>query len=264
MLAGDMRNNLSQWLLVILLVVGAFVGGAFWREWMSSALSTSDPCSVDSRSYQLLTALLRRFEDAAALAVNLTRDRVVDQVEQLQSIRRDVESLPVPACQSPVKMHMLNYMNQVVDLLVAFVGGVQPDLVFRGLSSTEGLRAALHSAMAYLTGATVTPYPTAFQFSALITSSPAAIPVTDVSATPSVETQIYAVVSNDQGANLRAEPNSDSAFVLALPPETVVSVQGVSADRLWIYVSVSGGEVGWLYAPLLTLNAPMDSLPVTQ
>jgi hypothetical protein len=130
-----MRTNLAQWFLVILLIVGAFVGGAFWRESQGTA-QTTDPCGAGSRSFQLLNSLLRRFDDSVTLAVNVTRDQVINQVEEMQLIRRQVEELPVPGCMTPLKTRMIDFMNQVVDLLVVFVDGVQPDLVFQGLAQT--------------------------------------------------------------------------------------------------------------------------------
>ncbi len=257
-----MRTNLAQWFLVILLVVGAFAGGAFWRESMSSA-SATEPCSADARSFQLMNSLLRRFDDAMILAINVSRDQVVDQVEEIQTIRRQVEELPVPACQTPVKTRMVDYMNQVVDLLVAFVGGVQPDLVFRGLSTTSGLRESMEAAMADFTGATVTPFPTSFPLGSLVTED-VSIPVTGTSETPAAQAAVTAIVTSEQGANLRAEPSSDSTLVMSLAPNTQVDVLGVSADQFWVYVTISESVKGWLYVPLITVSAPVETLPVIE
>lgn len=258
-----MRTNLAQWLLVILLVAGAFVGGFFWRESMTSS-PTTEPCSADARSFQLLDSFLRRFDDSVSLAVNVTRDQVVNQVEEMQLIRRQVEELPVPACLTPLKTRMVDYMNQMVDLLVSFVGGVSPDLVFQGLAQTDGLRGMMEAAMADLTGATVTPRPTSFQFSAFVTSAPPEIPVTGTSETPTVLASVRAIVSSDQGANVRTEPSSDSALVVALAPQTEIQALGTSPDRQWVYVSVAEGVSGWVYIELITLDSPIESIPVIE
>ncbi len=257
--------NLPQWskgLIIFLLCGAAFFAGAYWQTSLNSKPNT-DPCTAgaQSQSYQLLNSLLREFDDAAILAINLPREQVVEQVEAMQSIRRETERLPVPGCLSNLKVRMVDYMNKVVDLLVAFVGGVPPDLVLQALEGTSTLRDDMELEMAKVIGATVTPYPTPFQF---------AIPVTgsgqeqQVATTAPTETAVMAIVTNDTGANLRAEPNADSGLIAALLPNTQVEVLGVSADRLWVHVTDADGVSGWLYVPLVSLDGDIEALPVIE
>lgn len=256
---------IPQWfkgLLIFIAVAAAFLGGMFWQGGLRPA-PTVDPCARGAipQSYALLNSLLREFDDALTLAINMPRELVVEQVETLQSIRRHAESMAVPGCVAEVKARMVDYMNQVVDLLVAFVGGVNPELVFQGLQSSDRLRDAMELEMAELTGATVTPYPTAFQFPIPVTGSGTG----QVTATePASQATPMAIVSNDQGANLRQEPNSESALIVPLPPETQVQVLGASSDRLWVYIQDETGRTGWLYLELLTLNIPVTELPTVE
>lgn len=257
-----MRSKWFIGLLGFLLCAAAFLGGVYWQESLD-AKSNADPCSAGSlpQSYGLLNSYLREFDDAATLAINLPRELVVEQVEALQAIRRHAEALPVPSCIINLKARMVDYMNQVVDLLVAFVGGVSPDLVLHGLEGSTVLREAMEIEMANVTGATVTPYPTPFQFPIPVTGSGQDQPVATVVPT---ETAVIAIVTSDTGANLRAEPNADSGFLIAMPPDTQVQVLGASVDGLWVYVKTSDGVTGWLYVPLISLSTPVETLPVIE
>jgi hypothetical protein len=122
----------------------------------------------------------------------------------------------------------------------------------------------MEATMADLTGATVTPHPTSFQFSAFVTSGPVEIPVTGTSETPAVQAGVHAIVSSDEGANQRAEPSSDSAFVVALAPQTGIEVLGASRDGQWVYVAASEGVSGWVYIALVTLGSPIESIPIIE
>jgi hypothetical protein len=255
--------NISGWLkglFVLVLCAAAFGGGVLWQ--LSVELEpAAEPCAsgAQSPSYQILSAQLREFDDGLALAINMPRDLVVEQVTQLQSIRRETEQLPVPVCVAAIKARMVAYMNQVVDLLVAFVGGTPPDLVLQALRDSDGLRDAMEGEMAQVIGIQVTPYPTSYQFQ---------IPVTGagdvIETTPTTESGMVATVTNAQGANLRESPNAESALLFSLPPETQVSLFGVSEDGLWVYVQVSEDLSGWLYISLITIDGEIDKLPVIE
>lgn len=257
-----MRSKWLIGLLGVLLCAVAFLGGVYWRGSLE-VRQNADPCSTGSppQSYGVLTSLLREFDDAATLAINLPRELVVDQVGALQAIRRQAEVLSVPNCITEVKGRMVDYMNRIVDLLVAFVGGVSPDLVLHGLESSGDLRDAMEIEMANVTGATVTPYPTLFQFPLPVSGTSQDQP--EATSAPT-ETAVIAIVTNDQGANLRAESNADAAFIAALPPDTQVEVLGASTDRLWVYVKVQDGVTGWLYVPLITLNIPIEEIQLVE
>jgi hypothetical protein len=229
---------------------------------METKPAAVEPCDAgaQSPSYFLLSSQLREFDDASLLAINMPREQVVDQVVALQSIRRETEQMPVPDCAGKLKARMVGYMNQVVDLLVAFVGGVSPDLVFRGLEDSGVLRGAMEGEMAAFVGATLTPYPTPYQFAALVTVVPS-IPVTGEGTGLAA---VMAVVSNERGANLRQEPSSESALVSSLALDTQVEVLGASPDLLWIYVKTSDGLNGWLYAELISVGMAIEDLPVIE
>jgi hypothetical protein len=155
---------------------------------------------------------------------------------------------------------MVAYMNQIVDLVVAFLGGTPPEMIFQGLQGSAGLRQAMEAEMAQVIGATVTPYPTAMQFSLPVTGSS-----NEIAATAETSpTTIFAIVSNAQGANLREAPSAESQLLASLPPDTQVSILGVSADGLWFSVQLDDGIIGWLYVSLVTVAGSTDTVPVVQ
>ncbi|MEX1247224.1 MAG: hypothetical protein WEA61_01975, partial [Anaerolineales bacterium] len=154
--------------LVILFSGAAFVTGSLWAHTAQGGPESAS-CLPDNlpAAYALLNSRLREFDDAATLAINVPREQVVTRVEDMQRIRRQTEELDVPNCLVLLRASMLAYMNRVVELLVGFAGGVSPALVLQGLESSEPLRDAMEAEMATLTGATVTPFPTPFQFASL-------------------------------------------------------------------------------------------------
>src|SRR5690606_2032708 len=121
------------------LAIIVFCGWALWSSSRNPAPTVivaipTPECSPQALppSYYTLTSSMRAFDDALLLAVNLPREQVVQQVERLQELRRAVEAETAPACMQTFKSSLLAYMNRVLELLVAFVGGAAPDLVMRG------------------------------------------------------------------------------------------------------------------------------------
>lgn len=239
----------------------AFCAWALWNSRSAAptvvvAIPTPE-CSPQALppSYFSLTNSMRAFDDALLLAVNLPREQVVQQVERLQELRRAVESEPAPACMLAFKSSLLTYMNRVLELLVAFVGGAAPDSVMRGLTEAAELRLPIQDAITALTGVTVTPYPTMQPLPEATEDASSVIPATGAAAA-------QALVTHSQGVNLRLGPGVSFGFEVVLAPGSQVAVAGTDSTRQWLLVTGPGGEQGWVFLPLVTLDVPVDELPL--
>jgi hypothetical protein len=98
-----------------------------------------DPCSTQNLSgtVQPINDLMREFEDASQLASNLPAQQLPAVISNLQRIRRDVEDVQIPACLATLKTHELNHMNQMIQTLLAFVGGADQEALTSGLENAR-------------------------------------------------------------------------------------------------------------------------------
>lgn len=257
--------------IVAFLAIIAFCAWALWSgtEWGSAqtqptAVLDCSPASLP-QAYQALDGLLREFDDAMTLAMNVPRDQIVGQIESLQRLQREAEALAVQPCLAEFRAHVVSYMDRVVELLVAFMGGTPPDLVFQALSDSELLRQQIRDDVATLTGSTATPQPTPLQFATSTQSAAIGIPVTGASSTSSPEgVTALATVNNSDGVNLREGPGVQFNFQFVLGPGSVVPVLGADPTRQWVYVQVPDGPAGWVFLPLVSLDVPVEELSILE
>ncbi len=104
-------------------------------EQTSIPTSTPDPCSVEnlSESIRLVNDLMREFDDLSKLSLNVSREKLPELISDMQRIRRTTEDQRVPACLATLKVHQLAHMNIVIDTLIAFLGGAQPETLTDGI-----------------------------------------------------------------------------------------------------------------------------------
>ena len=104
----------------------------------ASPTSTPAPdlCSVEhvGESIKGVNDLMREFDDMSKLAANLERAKLPELISQMQRVRRAAEDQEVPGCLSTLKMHQISHMNLVIDTLIAFLGGAQPETLNDGIA----------------------------------------------------------------------------------------------------------------------------------
>ncbi len=250
--------------IIAFLAIIAFCAWALWsgqqspRPTVIAAVPTADCASQRlPEEYHSLGLALREFEDALSLAISVPREMVVEQVEQLQRVRREVEAAQVPACLEAYKGSLVRYMNRVVDLLVAFVAGVSPSQISDALLNTSEMRQAIFAEVTLLTGVSPTPYPTPIPFASQTPEASIGIPVTGAPQTA------LASVTYAEGVNLREGPGVNYTFQVVVEAGSQLPVLGVDASRQWLKVQANDYE-GWVFLPLVELNVPVESLPVLE
>lgn len=77
---------------------------------------------------------MREFDDMSKLAANLAREKLPELISEMQRVRRTAEDQEVAACLSTLKMHQISHMNIVIDTLIAFLGGAQPEMLNDGIA----------------------------------------------------------------------------------------------------------------------------------
>lgn len=251
---------------IIAFCAWALLGGVDWGQAQAQETAAAD-CAAGALppAYQALNGLLREFDDAMALAINVPRDQIVTQIQELQRLRRQAEALSTPACLLDFRAHVVGYMNRVIDLLVAFMGGTPPNLVFAGLTDAELLRDQIREDVAVLSGSTATPQPAPLQFATSTQSASIGIPVTGASSTAAPQgTPAFATVHNADGVNLRQGPGVEFNFEFVLPPGSQVPVIGADPTRQWLFIRTEEGLEGWLFLPLVSLNVPVEELSILE
>lgn len=62
--------------------------------------------------------------------------------------------------------------------------------------------------------------------------------------------------------NLRANPGEGASIISVLGQGDALTILGRRFDNSWLQVRSAAGTVGWVYAPLLTVNIPLTNVPV--
>jgi hypothetical protein len=80
---------------------------------------------------------MREFDDTSQLASSLPAQQLPEVISNMQRIRRTAEDLPIPNCLTTLKSHQLNHMNVMIQTLLAFVGGANPETLTNGLANAR-------------------------------------------------------------------------------------------------------------------------------
>lgn len=62
--------------------------------------------------------------------------------------------------------------------------------------------------------------------------------------------------------NLRERSGPDAPLIMELPEGTAVQVLAQTEDQNWLYVRTAEGIEGWLFAELVQLDAPQETIPL--
>ena len=118
-----------------------------------------DPCSSQNLpdTVQPVNDLMREFEGASQLTSKLSAQQLPEVISNLQRIRRDAEDVQIPACLGTLKTHQLNHMNQMIQTLLAFVGGADQEELTRGLEEARNEHDLYSLEIVRLLGITLAP-----------------------------------------------------------------------------------------------------------
>jgi hypothetical protein len=224
---------------------------------------TPDPCIEPSLSAEVtkVHAITREFDDYAALASNTPRSQLVQVIPDLQRVLRDAEDHPAPACLLDLKKLQVKYMQTVVQTLLVFVSNGDVNLVASGIAQAREIHSQYDLEIVDVLGIAInlTPPITA---TLLATALPTEGTPTEILPTP-----IPIVTNNGSNdLNLRVAPDFNAAptNVLALGQST--QALGRTADSQWILVQIPNQpeETAWVYASVVQLSVPIETLPVTK
>ena len=82
----------------------------------------SPSCFDQSGLYlSAIEPILVRWDDAKLLASSTPRSRVAGSISDLQSIKREVESLSVPDCATPAQIILVEYMDLKIAAFLGFL-----------------------------------------------------------------------------------------------------------------------------------------------
>ncbi|KAA3646476.1 MAG: SH3 domain-containing protein [Chloroflexi bacterium] len=222
--------------------------------------STPDVCAAENMAdtLQPYLLLMQRFDDAANLVSNLIfntpREVLVGPIEDLQEVRRDAQAETVPDCLADLQLVRITYMNQVIDVSLAFLNGNATDEQLNaGLEGSRQLRQLYDQELARLLGITPEAQPTQAETPAEGTPSPEAV------STAADFPQI--IVTSPDGVNVRTGPSGNFPFTAILQQGSTATALGRSEDRQWILIESPDFEgQGWVFAALVELNISIDEL----
>lgn len=256
-----MKKNLP-FLIALFAVFFAACGGAESVPATATTVpitSTPDLCSEANLPDEVakVNKLTREFDDYSALASNTPQQQLVVVIPELQRILRDAEDQTVPPCLVKLKELQIAHMQVVVQTLLAFVSNTDVKLINAGIVQSRELHAQYDIEMARLLGLTL-DFPTA---------APAETQTTETMEANTEPTAPLTVMVTNQGTNelnLRNAPDFNSPALTVLPVGGSTVALGRTANNEWIQVQVPDqpGVNAWVYASVVQLSAPIETLPV--
>jgi hypothetical protein len=237
-----------------------------------------DPCAPENihMTIKPLDMLMGAFEDTTAVAYKMPRQMVADQITVLQEIRRDVSDKDVSSCLNDLKRVQIEYMDSVINTLLAFLEGAPGQVTTKGLGSSWELRSRYFDELERLLGVTLTPRPTEIHWTPQVFLEPTEqitvpvetntpIPTRTVKFTPTIFSTI-AMVVNPRGANVRSGPSVLYESRLVIPTEEMVEVIGRLENGEWLLIrkpEMPEGT-GWVFTELVKLESPIEQIPVVE
>jgi hypothetical protein len=220
--------------------------------------TTPDLCAPQNiqPEVQKVNRLMREFDDASVLAANTPKEQLRVAIADLQRIRREAEDQEIPGCLADLKKYQIAHMNTVINTLIGFMGGAQQETVNQGIAVARKQHDQYSLEMLRLLGMTVVP----------ITATPGTDQPAPTTAVQATSTMAGVAVSNagTSPVNMRATPSLDGAGVGLLQPGESAVVIGRTADNAWYQIQVPNqpGQTAWVYAQLVQVAGPVESVPV--
>ena len=242
-----------------------------------------DPCAPEmlAGTMRPLQGLMRAFDDVTDIAYNMSRPQVSEQIAELQNYRRQVAEFDVPSCLVELTALQVNYMDSVINNLLAFLGGASGDTTVVGLRISAGIRDKYEDALAVLLGVTSTPRPTAIGMMQLPASTPTVMipvtgitPIDEIPPSPTATAKYLTptpfsalgIVNNPDGVNVRHGPGLFYTYSVIVPLDEQIEIVGRTEDAQWLLIrDPETAEIaGWVYVPLVNLEIPVEQIPIEE
>jgi hypothetical protein len=227
--------------------------------------ATPDLCSPANITPEIRKVhnLMREFDDISFVANITPVQNLSPLVLSLMDVRRRAEIIEVPVCLSMLRLNEVNFMNSTLSYMTAFMGGQQKDQINQAIALSQNLRTLYDAELSRLIGATYVPPSTA-------TPAPTSSPL-DATATPEAVVQptiegevVTATNTGNTPANLRDAPSFDAGKIGELPVGSSARALARTEASDWLLVQFADTPQGlaWVYASLVMLDKPLNTLPV--
>ena len=218
---------------------------------------TPDPCSVENIGAEVekIHKVMREFDDASSLASNTPSQQLSPAIAEMQRIRREAEDLKVPVCLETLKHLQLNHMETVIDTMLAFYAGSNPEIVNAGILKARQEYELYMVELANLLGLTPVPAPTQ-----LVDESTPAVATLEWTKILTV-----ALKADLSGANMRAAPSKDGVVIDYLYPGQQADVFGRNEAGDWFLLGIPAqpDKKAWVASSVLDiLDGDVNALPV--
>jgi hypothetical protein len=212
---------------------------------------TPDPCSAELivEDMEKIQKLINKFQEIALLANFTPQPSLIDPVMKLQEFLWEMGEYDAPECQRELKAASIQYMNSVIQYLALFMGGESAENVDTGIQNSQFL---WHSVLR--------------EFNTVMAEAglePQEIP--DISSQMPKAQDTGVLVTNDgtQSVNVRLHPDLNADIIGSLDPSVQALGIGKNAVGDWIQINL-GGLLGWVFAEMVALDPPIDTLPVVE
>jgi len=211
--------------------------------------ATPDPCAADNimAEVEKVQDLVNAFQDITYVSNFTPQTELIKPIMELQGIRRELQKLPVPACEEALKTAAVNYMNATINYLAFFMGGESQENVDAGIQNSQVLWQVL-----------LGEFSKVLSTAGLISEE---LPDISSSVPSPTGSGIFVSTSGTQAVNVRENPDIDANIVGRLEP----GMQSIGLSRTeasdWVLINLEG-IVGWVSADVIALSEDINNLAV--
>jgi hypothetical protein len=215
--------------------------------------ATPDPCSAENIVAEVedLQALVNSFQDGMNIANNTDVNLLIHPILRLQELQEEIRRVKVPTCLAGLKETSIQYSISVINYLLIFMNTQDPN--------SEDLATAIQTSQ-QLWQEVIRNFNSLLPTSGL---TPQELPELN-QAIPDSESSGYVLINEGPGSvNLRAAPNLNAEVLAALSAGSQAQVLGKNEAGDWVQVDFNG-MLGWIFAETVTINVPIEDLPVIE
>ncbi|HUV15660.1 MAG TPA: SH3 domain-containing protein [Pelolinea sp.] len=215
--------------------------------------STPDPCNPENVLFEVedIQALVNGFQATMAFTNSiLDPSLVIPPILRLQEIQMQIRQLKVPSCMILLKETTLQYTDSVIFYLTFYLN--------QNITQEEYDKLVENSQVLWQS--------VGYEFNSVLSGTgaePQELPNLNELFPQSEGTGAVVRNNGTQAVNVRSAPNLDAEVVASLEP----GMQALGIGRIeagdWVQINLDG-VFGWVFAETVTVNLPIDQLPVIE
>jgi hypothetical protein len=221
---------------------------------------TPDPCSKENILAEVedLRLLVSEFQEIEVLANMTNFNYMYDPILRLHELRYEILRTNVPVCLEKFKAVSVNYSIEAINYLTTFMNmRLNSEEITE--KDNENFNVAMQTSQTWWQEVLK-------EFNKVLAiAGLEAQPVPETGSVSPTPTGVAALATNEgsSSVNVRSKPTTTAEIVTSIEKGAQAEVIGRNEASDWLQVKLND-VTGWVFAEMVTINIPVDQLPVVE